>query len=74
VLGLICTDVVDELTVAHRGADATLGFTILAFGGPALFPLAQVLFQDTALGRAPRSRWVDLRRWRSSLSALCSSC
>jgi hypothetical protein len=33
---------------------------VLAFGGPALFVLAQLLFQHAALGRAPRSRWVGL--------------
>ena len=33
---------------------------MLAFGGPALFLLAQLLFQDAALGRAPRSRALGI--------------
>ena len=60
VLGLIAIAVADELAIAHPGDDATLGFTILAFGGPALFLLAQFLFHHAALGRAPRSRAVGL--------------
>jgi low temperature requirement protein LtrA len=56
VLGLIAIAVADELAIAHPGDDATLGFTILAFGGPALFLIAQLLFHHAALGRAPRSR------------------
>ena len=60
VLGLIAIAVADELAIAHPGDDATLGFTLLAFGGPALFLLAQLLFQRAALGRAPRSRAVGL--------------
>lgn len=35
VLALIGIAVGDELAIAHPGDDATLGFTILAFGGPA---------------------------------------
>ena len=47
--------------VRERGqADVTLGFTILAFGGPALFLLAQLLFQHAVLGRAPRSRALGI--------------
>jgi low temperature requirement protein LtrA len=60
VLGLIAIAVGDELAIAHPGADPTLGFTILAFGGPALFLLAQLLFHQAALGRAPRSRVLGL--------------
>ena len=37
VLALIGIAVGDELAIAHPGDEATLGFTILAFGGPALF-------------------------------------
>jgi low temperature requirement protein LtrA len=44
------------MAIAHPGDDATLGFTVLAFGGPALFLLAQLVFHKEALGRAPRSR------------------
>jgi low temperature requirement protein LtrA len=60
VLGLIAIAVADELAIAHPGDDATLGFTILTFGGPALFLLAQLLFQHAALGRTPRSRALGL--------------
>ena len=60
VLALIAIAVADELAIADPGDDATLGFTILAFGGPALFLLAQLLFHHAALGRAPRSRALGL--------------
>jgi low temperature requirement protein LtrA len=60
VLALIAIAVADELAIAHPGDDATLGFTILTFGGPALFLLAQLLFHRAALGRAPRSRVLGL--------------
>jgi low temperature requirement protein LtrA len=60
VLGLIAIAVADELAIAHPGDDVTAGFTILAFGGPALFLLAQLLFQRAALNRAPPSRVVGL--------------
>jgi low temperature requirement protein LtrA len=60
VLALIGIAVGDELAIAHPGDDATLEFTVLTFGGPALFLLAQVLFQHEALGRAPRSRVIGL--------------
>ena len=60
VLGLIAVAVADELAIAHPGDDATLHFTVLAFGGPALFLLGQLLFQHAALGRAPRSRALGL--------------
>jgi low temperature requirement protein LtrA len=56
VLALIAIAVGDELAIAHPGDDATLGFSVLAFGGPALFLLAQLLFHRAALGRTPRSR------------------
>jgi low temperature requirement protein LtrA len=60
VLALIGIAVGDELAIAHPGDDATLGFTILTFGGPALFLLAQVFFLGWALGHVPRSRPVGL--------------
>jgi low temperature requirement protein LtrA len=56
VLALIAIAVGDELAIAHPGDDATLGFTLLTFGGPALFLLAHGIFLHEALGRAPRSR------------------
>jgi low temperature requirement protein LtrA len=60
VLALIGIAVGDELAIAHPGDDATLGFTILTFGGPALFLLAQVYFLHEALGHVPRSRPLGL--------------
>ena len=60
VLALIGIAVGDELAIAHPGDDATLGFTILAFGGPALFLLAQVFFLGEAVGHVPRSRPLGL--------------
>jgi low temperature requirement protein LtrA len=60
VLALIAIAVGDELAIAHPGDDATLGFAILTFGGPALFLLAQVYFFRGTLGRAPRSRLLGL--------------
>jgi low temperature requirement protein LtrA len=60
VLAVIAIAVGDELAIAHPGDDATLGFTILAFGGPALFLLAQGFFLRGALGHVPRSRPLGL--------------
>jgi low temperature requirement protein LtrA len=60
VLALIGIAVGDELAIAHPGDEATLGFTILTFGGPALFLLAQILFLRAALGHVPLSRWLGL--------------
>jgi low temperature requirement protein LtrA len=60
VLALIAIAVGDELAIAHPGDDATLGFTLLAFGGPALFLLAQLFFLRGTLEHAPRSRPLGL--------------
>jgi low temperature requirement protein LtrA len=60
VLGLIAVAVSDQLAIAHPGGDAQLSVTILAFGGPTLFLLAQLLFQRATLGRAPRSRALGI--------------
>jgi low temperature requirement protein LtrA len=56
VLALIGIAVGDELAIAHPDDDATLGFTLLTFGGPALFLLAQVFFLREAVGHVPLSR------------------
>jgi low temperature requirement protein LtrA len=56
VLALIGIAVGDEMAIAHPGDDATLGFTVLTFGGPALFLVAQIIFTREALGYVPRSR------------------
>jgi low temperature requirement protein LtrA len=60
VLALIAIAVGDELAIAHPDDEATLGFTILTFGGPVLFLLAQIVFLYEALGRVPRSRSLGL--------------
>jgi low temperature requirement protein LtrA len=60
VLALIGIAVGDELAIADPGDDATLGFTVLAFGGPALFLLAQLLFHSEVFGHVPRSRPLGL--------------
>jgi len=60
VLALIGIAVGDELAIAHPGDDVTLGFTVLTFGGPALFLLAQILFLGWAIGHVPRSRPIGL--------------
>ena len=60
VIALIGIAVGDELAIAHPDDEPTLGFTILAFGGPALFLLAQTLFLRDVLGHVPRSRLLGL--------------
>jgi low temperature requirement protein LtrA len=60
VLALIGIAVGDELAIAHPDDDTTIGFTILTFGGPALFLLAQVIFRRGAVGDVPRSRLLGL--------------
>jgi low temperature requirement protein LtrA len=60
VLALIAIAVGDELAIAQPGDEPTLGFTVLTFGGPALFLLAQVFFLRGALGQVPRSRPLGL--------------
>jgi low temperature requirement protein LtrA len=60
VIALIGIAVGDELAIAHPDDEATLGFTVLAFGGPALFLLAQVFFLRDVIGHVPRSRPLGL--------------
>ena len=60
VIALIGIAVGDELAIAHPDDEATLGFTILTFGGPALFLLAQVFFLRDVTGHVPRSRPLGL--------------
>jgi low temperature requirement protein LtrA len=60
VLAVIGIAVGDELAIAHPDYDPTLGFTIITFGGPALFLLAQIFFLSGALGHVPRSRPLGL--------------
>jgi low temperature requirement protein LtrA len=60
VLALIGIAVGYEAGIANPSGEASLGLTILMFGGPALFLLAQVLFWREAVGRVPRSRAMGL--------------
>jgi low temperature requirement protein LtrA len=60
VLALIAIAVGDELAIAHPSDSPTLGFSILAFGGPALFLLAQLFVFRETLERVPRSRPLAL--------------
>ncbi len=60
VLALIGTAVADQMAIDRPGGDATPAFTALAFGGPALFLLAQLVFVRGALGSVPRSRVLGL--------------
>jgi low temperature requirement protein LtrA len=60
VLALIGIAVGYELAIAHPGDDATTGFTILTFGGPALFLIAQIIFTREAAGHFTRSRPLAL--------------
>jgi low temperature requirement protein LtrA len=49
-----------NLTHLSDERPATLGSTLLTFGGPALFLLAQVFFLLDILGHVPRSRPVAM--------------
>jgi low temperature requirement protein LtrA len=60
VLALIAIAVGDELAIAHPGDDTTLGSTLLTFGGPALFLLAQLHFVHQTLGYVLRSRLLGM--------------
>jgi low temperature requirement protein LtrA len=60
VLALIGIAVGDQLAITHPGDESTLGFAILTFGGPALFVVAQVIFNRGALRHVPRSRLLAL--------------
>jgi low temperature requirement protein LtrA len=60
VLALIGIAVADELAIAHPGDDTTLGFTLLTFGGTALFLISQVFFLREVVGHVPRSRPLGL--------------
>jgi low temperature requirement protein LtrA len=48
------------LAIAHPADEVTVGFAILAFGGPSLFLLAQVFFLRNVFGHASRSRYLRL--------------
>jgi hypothetical protein len=65
VLGLIGIAVGDELTVTRPGGDATLGFTVLAFGGPAL-PARPAAVPVPGVRARPALTGEDWRRSQSS--------
>jgi low temperature requirement protein LtrA len=60
VLALIGIAVGGELAIAHPDDDPTLGFALLAFGGPALFLLAQMMFMVRTIGAVSGARVVAL--------------
>lgn len=56
VVGIVAIAVGDELAIAHP--DGSMGFavSVLIFGGPTIFLLAQLGFMRRATGSTPRSR------------------
>jgi low temperature requirement protein LtrA len=58
VIGIIAIAVGDELAIAHPHDPTSLGISILVFGGPAIFLLAQLGFMRQATGGVPRSRVI----------------
>jgi low temperature requirement protein LtrA len=56
VVGIIAIAVGDELAIAHPHDPTSLAVTVLVFGGPAIFLMAQLVFMRTATGAVPRSR------------------
>jgi low temperature requirement protein LtrA len=60
VLALIAIAVGDEMAIAHPEDEATLGFTVLTFGGPALYLLAQWMFLRAAMGQPARTPLVGM--------------
>jgi low temperature requirement protein LtrA len=58
VIGIIAIAVGDELAIAHPHDPTTLAISVLVFGGPAIFLLAQLGFMRRASGSMPRSRVI----------------
>jgi low temperature requirement protein LtrA len=56
VIGIIAIAVGDELAIADPGGSTSFDISLLIFGGPAIFLLAQSVFMRGATGRLPRSR------------------
>lgn len=56
VIGIVAIAVGDELAIADPGASTSFDVSLLIFGGPAIFLLAQSAFMRSATGRLPRSR------------------
>ena len=60
VLALIAIAVGDEMAIAHPEDEATLGFTVLTFGGPGLYLLAQWMFVRAAMRQPARTPLVGM--------------
>ncbi len=58
VIGIVAIAVGDELAIAHPGAETSFDVSLLVFGGPVIFLLAQSAFMRMATGRVPRSRAI----------------
>jgi low temperature requirement protein LtrA len=58
VIGIIAIAAGDELAIAHPNDPTTLAVSVLVFGGPAIFLLAQLGFMRRATGGLSRSRVV----------------
>jgi low temperature requirement protein LtrA len=58
VVGIVAIAVGDELAIAHPHDPTSLAVTVLIFGGPAIFLMAQLAFMRTATGAFPRPRVV----------------
>ncbi len=56
VIGIVAIAVGDELAIAHPHDPTTLAASVLVFGGPAIFLLAQLVFMRAATGGFSRSR------------------
>ncbi len=58
VIGIIAIAAGDGLAIAVPHAANSLDTSLLIFGGPAIFLLAQLAFMRRATGNVPRSRWI----------------
>lgn len=58
VIGIIAIAVGDELAIAHPHDPTTLAVSVLIFGGPLIFLLAQLGFIRRATGVVPKSRVI----------------
>jgi len=58
--GLVLVAVGDELSIAHPDGKPSIAASIMLFGGPALYVLAQAVFQKRTKGRAVASRPIAL--------------
>jgi low temperature requirement protein LtrA len=56
VLALIAIAVADEFAIAHPGDEPSVGYLVLAFGGPALFLVGQLVFMWRVGARGLRAR------------------